>query len=211
MEGAAGVVPPPGAADSPAPGRSGHASLAVQTWLWRGKGRGGEPRRSAPIPGGRRGRGWRDNGTPSLAFAPSPGLRLSPYKRSGRKIPRGFPAAREGGPRPTPPPPDDVRQRARSPAPISAPPPAGKGARPLARAGPEAGRPLLRPGLARGCAPTDQWRPPLSSVTPPSQARARDRSILPVRAPRSPPPSRAQLPAAAAAACNLRRQDVAGG
>lgn len=35
--GCGGVVPPPGAADSPAPCRSGHASLAVQTSLWRGK------------------------------------------------------------------------------------------------------------------------------------------------------------------------------
>ncbi|KAL1774611.1 hypothetical protein HispidOSU_027929 [Sigmodon hispidus] len=44
----------------------------------------------------------------------------------------------------------------------------------------------------------------------PLKARARDRTVSLVRAPGSPPPSCAQLPAAAAA-CNLRRQDVAGG
>lgn len=44
----------------------------------------------------------------------------------------------------------------------------------------------------------------------PPKARARDRTVPLVRAPGSPPPSCALLPAAAAA-CNLRRQDVAGG
>lgn len=44
----------------------------------------------------------------------------------------------------------------------------------------------------------------------PPKARARDRTGGTVRALGSPPPSCALLPAAAAA-CNLRRQDVAGG
>lgn len=77
-------------------------------------------------------------------------------------------------------------------------------------------RPLGRVGVSHcedwpGRVPANQWRQSLSSTTPLPQRRARDRSIQPVRAPGSPPPPRARLPAAAAAACNLRRQDVAGG
>lgn len=55
-----------------------------------------------------------------------------------------------------------------------------------------------------------QWRSRMPLATPLPGARARDRTVPLVRAPGSPPPSCALLPAAAAA-CNLRRQDVAGG
>lgn len=79
--------------------------------------------------------------------------RLPAHKSSRTERPGGVPAA--GGTRPSPaplhrgPPPSNVvRHRAPRGAPISAPPPAGPGTRPLARAGPAASRALWRPGLA---------------------------------------------------------------
>lgn len=113
-------------------------------------------------------------------------------------------------PRPGPPPSDVLRQRARLPAQISAPPPPGQEGTPIGE-----GRPRGRAGPSCGSdwsgrPPTNQRRSPLPQATPSPQARARGRCILTVRALGSPPPPRAQFPAAAAA-CNLRRQDVAGG
>lgn len=74
---------------------------------------------------------------------------------------------------------------------------------------PRASRTFWRPGLA-----VESTQEPMASASAsghaPTQARARDRTVPPVRAPGSPPPSCALLPAAAAAS-NLRRQDVAGG
>lgn len=128
---------------------------------------------------------------------------------SARCVPTAGGTGSSSAPRlPGPPPPDVMRQR----APLQFPPlllPA-QGTRPLARAGPGTGHAPLtaRIGLAvhsrtNGVRPGNRSRPL-------PQARARDPSVPPVRALGSPPPPRAQLPAAAAA-CNLRRQDVAGG
>lgn len=162
---------------------------------------------AAPSTGGARG----TKGRPSERSSPRRGSRLSRYKSSDRKIPRGVPAAERRGRGPAP------ARRPRTSC-VSVPgsglqfppllPPA-KGARPLARASPEAGwAPLsvrigpaanLRTNGVHPC-PRPRLLPRRRRVTAPSSRCAlRDPRPLRVRS------------RAAAAACNLRRQDVAGG
>ena len=193
-------------------GWSGHAS-SPGTSLRRGKGEAEVSPAGRALRRAQHRRGWRDKGAPSRALVSAPGFKaVTVQKLRQENTPRGPRRGREGArPRPSPPPSDVVRQRARLRAPISAPPPAGQGGTPIGTRTPRGrvGASLSTDWPCRE--PADQWRSPLSSATPPPQAWARDRPIPPMRAPGSPPPPRAQLPAAAAAACNLRRQDVAGG
>lgn len=198
MEGAAGVVPPPGAADSPAPSGSGHASSRCKPRS--GREAEASPAEAHPPPVPLAGGAGGTKGRPPQRSPPHWGSRLSQYKRSGRKIPRGDPAAGEGGqqPRPGPPPSGDVRQRARLPASIFAPPPARQGGTPIVVRCPRGGVGSSCVPDWSGRAPTDQWGLPQTLATPPSGAGARP--LYPVRA-----RSRIPAPSARAAPRGRRR------
>lgn len=145
--GCTGSCSAPSQARSPAPSRSGHASSPCKRRSGREERSGGEPRRGAPILGAPHRRGGGTKGRPPERSLPLRGSRLSPYRRLGRKMSRGFPAARGvgwGGERSPHSHAPAHRPRtscvsvpgSRLKFPLLLPP--AKRARPLARAGPKA-------------------------------------------------------------------------
>lgn len=122
---------------------------AVQTSLW--KRSGGKPRRGAPIPGAPHRQGWRDKGTPCRGLTFTPGFQAATTQKPWQEnAPAGSPLLGVGGGE-RPPRSHAPARRPRTSC-VSVPssrlkfplllPPA-KRARPLARAGPEAGPVLL--------------------------------------------------------------------
>lgn len=197
-------------------GRSGHAS-SLGTSLGRGKGEAEASPAGRAHPAHSRGGAGGTKGRPPEGSAPgfkAVTVQKLQQENTPRGPSRGGVGERPARPRPGLPPSDVVRQRARLSALISAPPPARQGDTPIGTRRPQAEWESLTVRIGRAAyprtndaclCPRPRPFPRGGRATAPSRRCAlRDPRPLRVR-------GSARLPATAAAACNLRRQDVAGG